>query len=274
MPLLSIMAKLAPEDQGELSREVVTWLAYAMLSDSRAGEFARIKRLIPPGFDRHFYYVLGNTAMYKARNDLSKAVASVDFLRQQSTESYHSAVFGIYRAWSRYANLDATPESLTDPPIAIAPEVQPHYWRALGHYAARYWYETDHSLEPLHAHLPSLLIRLVPQAQRYALQGVGRFLFSRWKADPIFTLPFAPAELERFPQAYHQGLFQGAGMYLREIHLFPPLSWHSDKRTLWKPYTRGLSETSVSYIHEGEKQFLALFEGPASSALEGPRHAP
>jgi hypothetical protein len=241
-----------------------------MLSDSRAGEFARIKRLIPPGFDRHFYYVLGNTAMYKARNDLSKAVASVDFLRQQSTESYHSAVFGIYRAWSRYANLDATPESLTDPPIAIAPEVQPHYWRALGHYAARYWYETDHSLEPLHAHLPSLLIRLVPQAQRYALQGVGRFLFSRWKADPIFTLPFAPAELERFPQAHHQGLFEGWGMALGEDELFSGLPWKGQDSPYWTAWTKGLSANSLVSIQRGRAQFKALFEGAVPSAPAPP----
>jgi hypothetical protein len=273
-PLLSVLSKLAPEDQQELSLEIVSWLPDAVPVDRLAGEFYRIERLIPPGFDKHFYYQLGMTAMFRHHNELPKAIAAVDFLRHRSAASHHLALYGIYRKWPEMLPLDAKPESLAGSAAAVAPEFKPHYWRALGHYAARYWYATNRSLGYFHAHLHSFVPRLEPSVQRYVLQGVGQFLFGQRADRSFFTLPFDPTELERFPQAYQQGLFEGAGRHLQESDLFSWHAWKGDRNPFRRISTKGLSATSLVSIQQGKAQFEALFEGPASSASEGPRHAP
>jgi hypothetical protein len=152
----------------------------------------------------------------------------------------------------------------------VAPEFKPHYWRALGHYAARYWYATNRSLGYLHAHLHSFVPRLEPSAQRYVLQGVGQFLFGQRADRSFFTLPFAPAELERFPQAHHQGLFEGWGMALGEDELFSGLPWKGQDSPYWTAWTKGLSANSLVSIQRGRAQFKALFEGAVPSAPAPP----
>jgi hypothetical protein len=79
-----------------------------------------------------------------------------------------------------------------------------------------------------------------------------------------------PAELERFPHAYQEGVLEGWGMALGEFELYSPLPWKGLESPVWMGATKGLSARSVSYIQQGKAQFEALFEGPAPSALEPP----
>jgi dolichyl-phosphate-mannose-protein mannosyltransferase len=130
-PFLSdILPKLSSEDQRELARGIALLLAEAVPLNGQQEDFARIERLVPPGFDRHFYYQLGAAAMEQHRNELPQAVAAVEFVRYRSTAAHHLAMVGIYRLWPEFASLDASPESLVNSPAAVAPELSPHYWRA------------------------------------------------------------------------------------------------------------------------------------------------
>src|SRR5207245_2883003 len=68
-PLLSdILPKLSSDDQREMSREIALKLADAASLDAEAGQFSRIERVVPPGFDRQFYYGLGVAAMFRHLN--------------------------------------------------------------------------------------------------------------------------------------------------------------------------------------------------------------
>src|SRR2546428_7907425 len=82
--LIDILPKLSSEDQQELSRGLALLLADAAPLNGHTEEFSRFERLVPPGFDRHFYYELGGTAMSPHSKELSKAVAEVEFLRHRS----------------------------------------------------------------------------------------------------------------------------------------------------------------------------------------------
>src|SRR5256712_4113318 len=82
--LFDILPKLSSEDQQELSRGLALLLADAAPLNGHTEEFSRFERLVPPGFDRHFYYELGGTAMSPHSKELSKAVAEVEFLRHRS----------------------------------------------------------------------------------------------------------------------------------------------------------------------------------------------
>src|SRR5206468_8264441 len=134
----------------------------------------------------------------------------------RSPAAHHMALVGIYRSWPLGAALDSSPEALLNSPAPVAPELSPHYWRALGQLAGRYWYDTERSLSLLNAHLQAFVPRLDPSVQRSFLQGVGGLLFYR-----LINAPWIPpAELERFPRAYHEGTFEGSGMALGEDDLF------------------------------------------------------
>src|SRR3989441_944870 len=64
-PFLSdILPKLPSDDQRDLSRGLALTLARAVPLNGQAKEFSRIEQLVPPGFDRYFYYWLG-TAMLR-----------------------------------------------------------------------------------------------------------------------------------------------------------------------------------------------------------------
>src|SRR2546425_3625964 len=206
-PFLSdILPKLSSDDQQEVARVIAQMLAEVAPLDGQTEDFSRIERLVPPGFNRHFYYLVGATAMGQHPNELPKAVAAVDFVRHRSAAAHHLALIGIYRAWPWFAPLDSSPESLAHSPAPVAPELSPHYWRALGLWAGRYWYEKDSSLSRLNAHLQIFVPRLDPSVQRYFLQGVGELLFTQL----IYMTPrVLPAELERFPPAYQEGLLEG-----------------------------------------------------------------
>ncbi len=259
--LSSILPKLSAEDQKEMSLSIVQILAGAAPLNGSPRELSRIQGLIPRGFDKHFDYWLGITAMYRHRNDLWAAVAAVDFLQHDSTGSHPLVLIGIYRAWPEVASLDVSPESVANSAAAVPPELQPHYWRAHGHIAGRYWYDKGGSLAHLDTQLQVLMPRLDPSVQRYFLQGVGQLLFSR-----LFTAPsFKPSEMERFPDAYQQGLLEGWGMTLGELDLFSALPWKGDESPYWRASTKGLSEKSLSYIRLGERQFQTLFEAPSLS---------
>ena len=271
-PFLSdILPKLSADDQRDFSLAIAMRLAEVVPLDGPSEDFARIERLVPLGFERHFYYWLGVTARGWHQTELPKALAAVDFLRHRSATAHHLALVGTYRQWPWGAALDRPPESFLNPPVAVAPELSPHYWRAVGYSAGRYWYDTSHSLSQLKAHLQEFVPRLDPSVQRYVLKGVGKYLFDRL----IMTPWVSPSELERFPPDYQDGLFEGWGMALREEDIYSsPFSWTGHENLLWTASTKGLSARSLASVRQGKAQFDALFEGPASSALEPLRQAP
>jgi hypothetical protein len=277
-PFLSdILPKLSPEDQRELSRAITMLLANAAPLNGQAEDFARIKRVVPPGFDGHFYYWLGVTAMGRHPNELPKAVAAVEFLRHRTPAMHHLALIGVYRFWPRVAALGSSPESLVNSPVAVAPELSPHFWRAVGYWAGRYWNHPDwqdmeRSLNLLNAHLQEFVPRLDPAVQRYVLQGVGELLFDHLAYTPWV----APAALERFPHAYQPSLFEGWGMEagwgleLGEFEFFVGLPLRGPQSLVWMASTKGLSARSLASVQQGKAQFEGLFEGATSSALELP----
>ncbi len=262
--LSSILPKLSSDDQRELSPVIARMLARAVPLNAHADDFARIERLVPPGFDRHFFYKLGVLAMVRHPNELPKAVAAVEFVRHRSAAAHYLALVGIYWLWPLGAALDSSPEALLNSPSPVAPELSPHYWRALGYLADRYWYDTDQSVSLLNARVQAFVPRLAPSVQRSFLQGVGGLLFDRLSITPWVP----PAELERFPPAYQQGLLEGWGMALGEQELFSGMPWHGHESPLWIAATKGLSARSLVAIQEGKAQFEALFEGPDPTALE------
>jgi len=270
-PFLSdILPKLSSDDQRDLSLALVGLLAAEAPLSGKAGDFSRIERLVPPGFDRYFYYQLGMTAMGRHANQVPDAVAAVDFLCHRSAAAHRLALIGIYRAWSRFAALDSSPEALVNSPVSSAAEMSPHYWRALGYLAGRSWYDTDRSLSLLKTHLQAFVPRLDPSVQKYFLQGAGELLF----VDLSNTPWIPPAELERFPLAYQEGILEGWGMALGEDELFSFYPWKGEDSPVWVAWTKGLSARSLMSIRQGKAQFDALFEGSAASALEPPRHVP
>jgi 4-amino-4-deoxy-L-arabinose transferase-like glycosyltransferase len=269
-PFLSaILPKLASDDQRELSRAIALLLGSTPPLNGQAEDFARFERAVPPGFDRHFSYQVGVTAMSRHPHELSKAVAEVDFLRHRSAAAHHLALVGIYRSWPQFAALDRPPESLVASPARVAPELLPHYWRALGFLAGRYWHTTDPSWSLLNVRVPAFVSRLTSPVQRSVLQGVGQALFTY--PDPFSPQWVPPAELvERFPQAYQEGLLEGWGMVLGELDHFSEFPWHGQQSPFWTAWTKGFSARSLASIEQGKAQFDALIEGPASSALKPP----
>jgi hypothetical protein len=266
----SILPKLAADDQRDLSRAIALLLAENVPLNGQPGEFARFEQAVPPGFDRYFYYQVGMTAISRHPHELPKALASVGFVRHRSAVAHHLALIGIYRTWPWGAALDSSPEALVKSQLAVAPEMSLHYWRALGVLAGRYWYSNDRSLSLLNARLHSFIPRLDPSVQRYFLQGVGQFL----SITHAFTTRVLAAELERFPHAYQEGLFEGWGMALGEGELISGIPWHGHENPWWMAATKGLSERSLASVQRGKTQFEALFEKPASRALAPPRRAP
>ena len=265
-PFLSaILPKLSPDDQWDLSRAIVWILAEAAPLNGQPEDFARIERVVPAGFDRYFYYEVGAAAIERHPHELSKAIAAVEFLRHRLATSHRLALVGIYRKWARLATHDRALESLVNAPAAMAPELTPHYWRAIGYWAGRSRFVTERSLSRLSADLRSYMLRLDPSAQRAFLQGVGQGLFTRL----FFRSRIMRAQIERFfPQAYHQDLFEGWGMALGEFEMYSLVSWKGHESLLWVVSTKGLSARSLAYIQQGKAQFEALFEGPAPSTLE------
>src|SRR3989454_1007311 len=267
-PFLSdILPKLSFDDQQELSRVIAQMLATAVPLNAQAEDLSQIERLVPPGFNRHFYYLVGATAMGQHPNELPEAVAALEFVRHRSASAHHLALIGIYRAWPWFAPMDSSPEALANAPAHVAPELLPHYWRALGLWAGRYWYEKDPSLNRLNAHLQVFVPRLNLTVQKYFLQGVGELLF----AHRIYMAPSVPpAELERFPQVYQEGLLEGWGMALGEDERFSPYPSKGHESLFWIASTKGFSARSLVSIQQGKAQFEALFESPATRALEPP----
>jgi len=223
----------------------------------------------PPGFDKYFYYQVGAAAIDRHRNELPKAVAAVEFLRHRSAGAHHLALVGIYRQWPRGAALDRTPESLVNAPADVAPELFPHYWRAIGHLAGRYWSEKDQSLSLLNAHLQAFVSRLDPSVQRSFLQGVGQALFTY----PGTAKWLPPVELERMSQDYQESLLEGLGVEIGEFELFSGLPSTDHESLLWMASTKGFSARSLASMQQGKAQFDALFEGPATRAPESPHDA-
>ena len=148
----------------------------------------------------------------------------------------------------------------------MASELLPHYWRALGLWAGRYWYEKDQSLSRLNAQLQVFVPRLEPSVQRFVLQGIGQALFASLSGDNWERA----AELERFPHAYQESLLEGWGMALGEDERFSRLPWKGQESLFWRASTKGFSARSLVSIRQGKAQFEALFEGPATRALERP----
>ncbi|TLY21503.1 MAG: hypothetical protein E6K68_06035 [Nitrospirae bacterium] len=267
--LSDILSKLSSDDQQELARAIAVLLAESAPLNGQTEDFDRLERLVPAGFDKYFYYQVGVSAMGRYRNEVPKAVAAVNFLHHRSAAAHHLALVGIYRQWPKQAVLERTPESLVNAPGAVAPEVSPNYWRAIGHLAGRYWYDKDHSLSLLNTHLQVFVPRVDPAVQRSFLQGVGQALFTYPATDNWL----APAELERVPQAYQPSLLEGWGMALGDEELYSPLPRTGHESLLWLASTNGFSARSFVSIRQGKAQFEALFEEPASSELELPRQA-
>jgi len=262
----SILPKLSSDDQRDLSLALVWMLADVAPLNGQAEAFSRLEPLVPPGYDKYFYYQVGVTAMDRHPNEVPEAVAALEVVRHRSPAAHHLALVGIYRQWARGAALERAPESLVDTPAAVAPELSPHYWRALGYLAGRSWYDTGRSLSQLNAHLQGFVPRLDPSVQRSFLQGIGQRLFAHFIHSPWVS----PAELERFPLAYQEGLFEGWGMALGEDELYSPFPWHGQASPVWMGATKGLSAKNIVSIQQGKARFDALFEGAASSALKLP----
>src|SRR5206468_3828717 len=146
-----ILPKLSSDDQRELSRGIAWMLAFPAPLNGQAENFARLERLVPAGLDKLFYYAVGVRAISRSPNELPKAVAAVEFLRHRSVAAHHLALIGMYRAWAESAPLDSNPETVANAPVAMAPELSSHYWRAIGHLAGQYWYDTDRSLSLFNA---------------------------------------------------------------------------------------------------------------------------
>jgi hypothetical protein len=255
-PFLSdILPKLSSDDQRELSRAIALLLAQAVTFNGQAPDFSRIERLVPPGFDRYFYYQVGANAIARHPDELPKAVAAVEFLRHRSAAAHQSALIGIYRAWPSVTALDSSPEALVNSPAAVAPALAPHYWRALGHYAVRYWNENERSLSLLTTRLQTFVPRLDPSVRRSFLQGVGQALFTYPRTDNWL----APAELERFPPAYQEGLLEGWGMALGDVELYSPFPGHGQASPVWMAATKGFSTMSLVSVQQGKAHFDALF---------------
>ena len=104
--------------------------------------------------------------------------------------------------------------------------------------------------------------------QQSFLQGVRELLYDH----RLITPWVAPAELERFPHAYQEGIYEGWGMALGDDALFSLFSWagHGSRSLLWIAATKDFSARSVSYIQQGKAQFEALFEGPVQRGLTPP----
>jgi len=264
--LSDILSKLSSDDQGDLARATVVLLAVSAPLNGQTEDFARLERLVPPGFDKYFYYQVGAAAMDRHRNELPKAIAAVEFLRHRSPAVHHLALVGIYRWWPRGAALDRAPEALANAPAVMPPELSPHYWRALGHYAGRYWYDNERSLSLLIAHLHVFVPRLDLSMQRSFLQGVGEWLFTHF----IYIHGVAPAELEHFPLTYQSSLLEGWGMALGEEELYSPLPRTDHESLLWLASTKGLSTRSLVSVQQGKADFDAVFEGPAPRGLTPP----
>ena len=265
----SILPKLSSDDRRDLSIMIALMLAEAAPLNGQAEDFARLERVVPAGFDKHFSYWLGVAAVDRHPDALPKAVAAVEFLRHRSVTAHHLALVGIYRRWPLSAALERTPESLVAAPAAVAPELSPYYWRALGFWAGRYWYDTDRSLNLLNARMQAFVTLLDPLVQRAFLQGVGELLFAHLSNTPWTP----PAELERFPPAYQEGLLEGWGMALGDVELFVGFPWKGQESPYWTAWKKGVSTRSLASIQQGKVQFDALFEGAASSALE-PQRSP
>ena len=258
-PFLSVLSKLSSDDQRDLSGALVQMLADSAPLNGQAKEFSKIERLVPPGFDRQFYYQVGGAAMFRHRNDLPRAVAAVEFVRHRSAAAHRLALIGIYRAWPRVAALNRSPEALVNSPTDVAPELLPHHWRAIGQMVSQSWSVTERSSSLLNARVQSFVPRLDPSVQRAFLQGVGQALFTY----PGAANWLPPADLERFPEFYREGLFEGWGMAMGEDELFSESPWRGDENPVWIAATKGLSARSLSHVRQGRAQFEALFEGPA-----------
>jgi len=59
-------------------------------------------------------------------------------------------------------------------------------------------------------------------------------------------------------------------MALGEDELFSPYPWKGQESLSWMTATKGFSARSLAFVQQGKAQFEALFEGPASRALEPP----
>jgi len=105
--------------------------------------------------------------------------------------------------------------------------------------------------------------------QRSFLQGVGQALFTY----PGTAKWLPPVELERMPQDYQEGLLEGLGVEIGEFELFSGLPSTDHESLLWMASTKGFSARSLASMQQGKAQFDALFEGPASGALEPSRNA-
>src|SRR2546422_8852316 len=51
------------------------------------------------------------TTLFRSSNELSKAIAAVEFLRHRTPAMHHLALIGIYRAWPVVAALDGDRKS-------------------------------------------------------------------------------------------------------------------------------------------------------------------
>src|SRR5206468_10778647 len=97
-PFLSdILPKLLADDRRELSRAVALLLAEAVPLNGQAEDFFRPERLVPPGFETHFYYHVGEMAMDQHPNALQTASAVVEVVRHRSSTTHHLSPVRIYR---------------------------------------------------------------------------------------------------------------------------------------------------------------------------------
>ena len=257
-----ILPRLSHDDQRELSGAITLLLADVTPLNGLAEEFTPIERLVPPGFETFFYYQVGGVAMDRHRGDFARAAAAVDFLRHRSPAAHHLALVGVYRSWLDGASLDGSLEAVVDAPVSVAPELARHYWRALGRFAGRSWYDRERSLSQVNAHVQLFVSRLDPSVRRPFLQGVGEYLLIAHLV--YYTAWAAPAELERFPLAYQGALLEGWGMALGELERSAP-SWSGHASILWTLATKGLSARSVVAVRQGKAEFDSLFEASGAS---------
>src|SRR5439155_12235519 len=98
-------------------------------------------------------------------------------------------------------------------------------------------------------------------------RGLGGFPLCPNRTSPLVP----PGRVEDFPPTHPPALFQGRGMALGEDEFFYSTDYGS---FLWTAWAKGLSAKSLVSIQQGRAQFEALFEGPASRAVQPLRQAP
>lgn len=246
-----VLEKLPVEDRRDLSLGIVRKLAGVVPPGGQSADFSRMARFVPSGFEKYFAFAFGSIVMDRCAGDLARAVKDLEFLRYGQPVSHDLAIAGVLSSWSRQAALNTIPEVLTSVSMRPFVALSPHFWRAVGHLAGRYWLEADHSWDGLDSHLQPFASQLEPALATYFLQGVGESLF----AQPNGGRGISTRALS---SPYEVELLEGWGIASAYFELQEPLPWKGDESPFWTTWTQGLSSAALRSVQRGRAQFDSL----------------